>query len=131
MDNPEYDPAKDSLYSNLTKRYSGIENIIGNNNILIRNRRYIIEMDTLHEIDGIGSVIDNPKILNRYSFGVDFLGENDIGWQEYCDDIRGALRDKNDIVSENGTFGVVPVAYSFRSSTKFGRDAMYVSVYDV
>ena len=132
IDNPSYDPKQDSLYRNLIKRWSGIKNIIGDDNHLIPSRSYLIESDVFDEIGGVDTVLHNPKILNDYSYAVDFLKDKDLGWVEYLDDVREAIRSKFEIISENGTFGEVPVAIMFDSITKYSRKpAIYITVYDV
>lgn len=120
------------MYRKLTQRWSGIKNIIGNDNHIIPSRSYLIESDVFDEIGGIDTVLHNPKRLNDYSYAIDFLRDKDLEWVEYLDDVREAIRNKWEIASENGTFGEVPVAIMFDSITKYSRKpAIYITVYDI
>jgi hypothetical protein len=136
VDNPQYSAASDPMYANLAKKYgNGIKNIIGDDNHLIPRRTYVIETDAINELGGIDDaiyyVIHNPRKLED-SVYIDSQTEKDLGWQEYLDDIREASRNKWDVVSEDTTFGKVPVLVMFNTTTRYSRrDAVYFAVYDI
>ena len=138
VDNPQYSAASDPMYANLAKKYgSGIKNIIGDDNHLITRRTYVIETDAIDKLGGLDEaiyyVLHNPRKLEDYAYAMDDSPkEKDLEWQEYLDDIRDASRNKWDVVSEDTTFGKVPVLVMLNTRTKYSRkDAVHFDAYDI
>lgn len=117
--NPAYDPKADSLYSNLTKKWNDIENVIGDEDFRVTVKRYVgVAYDDASSPTAIENFI-RSVVTGDAEYAHESGDDEIFDWVGYLDMIRKSIRDKDEIIAGQSDYGYIPTTISW-TFTRYG-----------
>lgn len=122
VDNPNYDAKIDPVYTKLANTYPDLINVIGNDDVVFKYQLNKLYKKYTPNIDDIAALYE------QYNPASSSYAES-ITWQEYLDELRRAIRNKEEIFTADTIVGEIPVLFTTKNEQYFGEVQRTIKVF--